>query len=105
MITAIVQFDLPPGTSREDAAALYRLSAPRYQALEGLVRKYYLYGDDGRGGGVYLWTSREAAEAVYNGDWRQMIADRYGVEPEITYFHTPVVVDNASGEISSDEAA
>jgi hypothetical protein len=31
-----------------------------------------------------------------------MIRDRYGAEPVITYFDTPVVVDNATGEISSD---
>jgi len=105
MITAIVQFNLPAGTSREDAAALYRLSAPRYREFDGLVRKYYLYGENGRAGGVYLWQSRAAAEAVYTPEWRKMIADRYGTEPEISYFDTPVIVDNAIGEISSDEAA
>lgn len=28
--------------------------------------------------------------------------DRYGAEPVITYFETPVIVDNAVGEITSD---
>jgi hypothetical protein len=31
-----------------------------------------------------------------------MIRERYGAEPVITYFDTPVVVDNATGEINSD---
>ena len=63
-----------------------RCSAPKYQGLAGLVRKYYLYDADGKtGGGCYLWESREAAERVYNAEWRKMITDRYGSpRPEIS---------------------
>jgi hypothetical protein len=53
MITAIVRFPLTPGTTL-DAKALFEGSAPRYRAAPGLVRKYYLFGEDGSGGGVYL---------------------------------------------------
>ncbi|MBT6095723.1 MAG: monooxygenase, partial [Rhodospirillaceae bacterium] len=28
-------------------------------------------------------------------EWRAMIKDRYGAEPEITYFESPVIVDNS----------
>jgi hypothetical protein len=41
-----------------------RKSAPNYRGVPGLVRKYYLYGDDQTGGGVYLWDSRDAAERL-----------------------------------------
>jgi hypothetical protein len=33
-----------------------------------------------------------------------MIADRYGAEPEISYFDTPVIVDNAIDEVQVDAA-
>jgi hypothetical protein len=33
-----------------------------------------------------------------------MIADRYGVAPEISFFETPVVVDNALGKTVLDAA-
>lgn len=99
MITAIVQFKLPPGTTRAQAAALFRQSAPKYRGIAGLVRKYYVFGDDGMAGGVYLWESRAAAEKVYDAAWRKMIAERYGAAPTIAYFDTPVIVDNARGEI------
>jgi len=95
MITAIVQFPLPAGTTESDAAELFRRSAPLYQGRPGLVRKYYLYGDGPTGGGVYLWESREAAERTYTAEWRKMIAERYGAEPRIAYFASPVIVDNA----------
>ena len=100
MITAIVRFKLPPTVKIEDAAELFKGSAPKYRGLAGLVRKYYLYNESGIGGGVYLWESRAAADRVDTAEWKKMIADRYGAEPEITYYDTPVVVDNAAGEIS-----
>jgi hypothetical protein len=89
--------------SRDKAAALFKGSAPKYRDLPGLVRKYYLYSaEEGIGGGVYLWKSREDAERTYTPEWKRMIRERYGAEPVITYFDTPVVVDNATAEISSD---
>lgn len=96
MITAIVRFKLPSTVTRDEATALYKSSMPKYQGLPGLVRKYYLFDEQGVGGGVYLWESRAAAERVYTKEWRSMIAARYGAEPEITYYETPVIVDNAS---------
>ena len=70
--------------------------------VPGLVRKYYLFNAEAAtGGGIYLWKSREDAERTYTAEWKRMIRERYGAEPRITYFDTPVVVDNATGEISS----
>jgi hypothetical protein len=100
MITAIVRFKLPATIDAAKAAELFQGSAPKYQGLNGLVRKYYLYDAESRtGGGCYLWESREAAERVYTADWRKMIADRYGSAPEISFFETPVIVDNMTGKI------
>jgi hypothetical protein len=105
MITAIVQFKLPEGISRAQAAALFNQSAPKYRNLPGLVRKYYLYGEDGAAGGVYLWESRAAAEKVYDAAWRRMLTERYGAAPTVTYFETPVIVDNLTGKIETEAAA
>lgn len=95
MITAIVRFPLPVGLSPEDLKKAYKHSAPQFQGAPGLVRKYYLHGADGTGGGVYLWQSREAAEAMYSDDWQQRIAERFGAPPTIEYFDTPLIIDNA----------
>lgn len=103
MITAIVRFRLPEPVSREQAKRIFEGSAPNYRGMAGLVRKYYLLSEDGRtAGGAYLWESREAADRVYDAAWRRTVAERYGAEPEVTYFESPVVVDNVSGEITSD---
>lgn len=96
MITAIVRFKLPATVTLADAEKLFQGSAPKYVGLAGLVRKYYLFDAASHtGGGVYLWESRAAAEKVYSPEWRKMIAERYGAEPDIQYFESPVIVDNA----------
>lgn len=105
MITAIVRFKLPEGVTLEQATAKFQESAPRFRAAPGLVRKYYLFGEDGTGGGVYLWENRAAAEAMYTEEWRRSIVERFGAEPEVSYFESPVIVDNVVGEIAVEQAA
>ena len=98
MITALVQFALPAPISLAEATKRFESSAPKYQNMPGLVRKYYVRSEDGRtAGGIYLWESRDAAEAVYNGEWRARVEMLYGAKPTITWFDTPVVVDNLAG--------
>jgi hypothetical protein len=104
MITAVVRFPLPQNVSRDDAKALFEKSAPNYRGVPGLIRKYYLYGDDQTGGGVYLWNSREAAERFYSDAWKSMIAQRYGTQPEIRYYETPVIVENADQKATTAAA-
>jgi hypothetical protein len=101
MITAIVQFGLPKPVSLQEATQMFESTAPRYQNLPGLVRKYYLRSEDGRtAGGVYLWESRAQAETVYNAEWRERVSKLYGNAPQVTYFDTPVIVDNTTGAIT-----
>ena len=105
MMTAIVRFRLPATIDAAKAAELFQGSAPKYQGLPGLIRKYYLFDAEIRtGGGCYLWESREAAERVYTAEWRKMISERYGAPPEISFFETPVIVDNSLGKTILDAA-
>ncbi len=48
MITAIVRFKLPATIDAAKAAELFQGSAPKYQGLPGLVRKYYLFDAESR---------------------------------------------------------
>lgn len=102
MITAIVTFALPQPITQQEAQKIFLSTAPRYQNLPGLLRKYYVLSEDGRtAGGVYLWQSREAAQAQYDSAWCAFVREKYGSEPQLTYLHTPVVVDNLTHEIVS----
>jgi hypothetical protein len=103
MITAFVQFKLPQPLTREKARVVFSSTAQKYREIHGLVRKYYVLSKDGEtAGGVYLWNSQEDAERLYTDEWRKFIKDKYGAEPSVTYFDSPVVVDNAAGEIVTD---
>ena len=98
MITAVVQFQLPVPISLDEAARRFESSAPKYRNLPGLIRKYYIRAQDGRSaGGIYLWESRAAAEAVYSGEWCERVEQLYGAKPVIAWFDTPVIVDNLAG--------
>lgn len=100
MITALLQTRLPQPVTAAEAREMFRASAPVYQDCEGLIRKYYLLSEDRHSvGGVYLWESREHAERVYTDAWRESVRERFGNYPSLTWFDTPLVVDNLAGEI------
>lgn len=103
MITALVQFRLPEPLSVDKAREIFAGTAPKYREIQGLIRKYYLLSPDGgTAGGVYLWKTQEDAERLYTDAWKQFIRDKYGAEPSVTYFASPVVVDNLAGNILTD---
>jgi hypothetical protein len=104
MITVITTFQLPKPITREEARSIFLTTAPKYQGVPGLFRKCYVLSQDGNtAGGVYLWNSRAEAEAMYTESWRVFVREKYGTDPSVTYFESPVVVDNVTHEILSDE--
>ena len=104
MITALVQFKVPQSMTIDKARDVFSGTAPKYREVDGLVRKYYLLSEDGHtAGGVYLWQSRQAAEQLYTEDWKAFIFQKYGTRPTITYFASPVIVDNWVGQIITDD--
>jgi hypothetical protein len=100
MVTAFVQIKIVKPLSREKIKELAANSAPRYQQVQGLIRKYYILSEDGKtAGGVYLWKTREDAERLYNDEWKEYLEGIYGSKPAITFFQSHVVVDNKTGEV------
>jgi hypothetical protein len=67
--------------------------SPRFQKIPGLIRKQFLYDDNGNGG------NREAAEACYSGPWKDAVAAIALSEPHIAWFETAVIVDNESHQV------
>lgn len=103
MITVIVEFKLPQSISNLQARDVFLSTAPRYQGMPGLIRKYYFLTPDGtKAGGIYLWQSRDEADLLYTDEWKAFVRGKYGSEPTLTYLETLVVVDNVSNEIISN---
>jgi hypothetical protein len=94
----VVQFDLPKRTE-EQAIKGATGTAPIYRGLasKGLIRKDYLNGDSGTGG-VYLWASRQAAEAWFTEERIADLTQRFGARPRLTWYDTYVTVDNLGNE-------
>jgi hypothetical protein len=71
--------------------------------MDGLVRKYYLLSEDGQSAAsVYLWSSRQLAEAFFTQEWMEFMRLKYGYRPTVTFYECPVIVDNAYGEVITD---
>ena len=94
----VVQLDLPKRTE-EQAVMGGTSSAPIYRGLgkKGLIRKDYLNGESGTGG-VYLWDSRESAEAWFTEERMAELTQRFGARPRLTWYDTHVTVDNLKDE-------
>jgi Putative mono-oxygenase ydhR len=105
MITAIVQYKLPPQIDQAACAAHFRGIAPGFRAVPGLIRKQFIYAEDGWAGGVYLWQTRAAAEEFYAGPWLKGIRERYGMDPQIKFFHTACIIDNTTGVVLLSDPA
>jgi hypothetical protein len=102
MITAVVTVRIPEGFTNTQYAETAKKNAARFRTIPGLVRKNFLFSAEQKvAGGVYLWETREAADACYaeGGPWREAFTSIFGVNPSIVFFDTPVVVDNKIGEI------
>lgn len=103
MITVLTSFALPKPVTRDEARTIFQSTAPKYRGVQGLFRKIYVLSEDGAtAGGVYLWNSRPEAEAMYTDSWRAFVREKYGTEPVVTYFESPVVVDNVARQILTD---
>jgi hypothetical protein len=103
MIIAITAFTLPKPITREAARSIFLSTVPTYQGVPGLFRKHYVLSEDGlTAGGVYLWNSKQEAEALFTESWRAFVREKYGTDPTVTYFDSPVLVDNVTQQVLSD---
>ena len=99
MFTEYILFDLPEGMTREAVIQGMHEVVPRWLGRPGLIRKTFVYdAASNQAGAFYLWHHREAAQLAHGEAWRQGIRQKYGSEPIVRCFETPLVIDNALGE-------
>ena len=102
LIIVTTSFKLPKSITLEEARSIFMSTAPKYQGVPGLHRKHYVLSEDGgTAGGVYLWNSRPEAEAMYTEAWCAFVREKYGTDPIVTYFESPVTVDNMTKEVTT----
>jgi len=95
MIIAQVRFELSQPVSLEEITKKFESTAPKYKDRDGLIRKCYVRSEDGETvGAFYFWETRAHAERTYTQEWKDMVRGTYGAEPIITFFDSPVIVEN-----------
>lgn len=101
MVVVVVSYNISESISLDKARDIFSRTSGKYKSMPGLIRKYYLVAENGISlGGVYLWNSKEDAEKIFNEEWFKYILNLYGVEPDMQYYNSPVIVDNLTGEVN-----
>jgi hypothetical protein len=101
MIVELVTFRAPPGADWDAILGDARATIPRWRANPQLVRKHYLLSEDGHEcAGLYIWPTRQAAEAAHDATWRAGVEKRTGAPPTIRYFGLQMLLDNEAGTVT-----
>ena len=93
LVAVVLVAKIPPGTPRATIDQGILASVPTYQKIPGLVRKAFTVNADSYGG-MYLWSSRAAAEAWFTPAFIAQVKARTGAEPQITYYDSDIQIDN-----------
>jgi hypothetical protein len=101
MIGEIVRYRAPAGARRDDMIEDARAVVAKWRANPDLIRKDFLWSDDGEWCcGFYLWRTRAAAERAHDTAWRAAVEQRTGAAPEIAYFDAFMIIDNEAGTVT-----
>jgi heme-degrading monooxygenase HmoA len=91
-VAVVVSIATPPGVTDAYLKGEFDKAAPRYQAIPGLIRKYFTI-EPKRFGGIYYWSSKVAAQAWFNAAWTARARATYGADPIVTYYDVPLAID------------
>ncbi len=103
MYVAIVEMETP-ACSHDMAVEISLKATEKFRAMkhDGLIMKYFLSRDTGGGGGVYIWKSKEDADAWHTPEWSAHFEEVYGAKPEVTFYDSFVQVDNSRDKVFVD---
>ena len=101
MIPVIVRFKISTDLNADIVRDKFLETAPMYTDVDGLIRKNYLLDiEKHTAGGVYTFETREQSDKWFDQERIDWITERYS-KPELTYYNTPVLVDNGQDKIKS----
>lgn len=105
-VVAIVTVPTPWYAPQFVVARRMRDTIPQYAQLPGLDYKMYSFAQaDGQFGGIYLWRSRDHAQAWFHPGWFERVRRERGVEGKVRLFEAPVTLDVQPGGPPADDRA
>lgn len=100
MYCVLWTYAVPPALSEEAIRRQFVAVADRYLGVPGLIRKYFGFTEDAKSViGIYLWESRDAADAFYSPAWMAGVTERWGAAPTKTEWIVPVVAESVDGRV------
>ena len=101
MVTVIVKYSTSRHYTREEITETMQLGAEHmFKGMPHLLSKQFCFNvDTNEGLSVYLWDSRESAEAFFNDEFLESFKQGMGAVPELEYHETILTVDNRANEI------
>lgn len=98
-------YAVPPELNEPAIRRLFTEVATNYLDVPGLVRKYFGFTEDAESViGIYLWHSKEAAEAFYTPEWMAGVTARWGAAPRREEWVVPVVAETHDGTVVVEQA-
>jgi hypothetical protein len=98
-------YAVPPNLTEPAIRDLFSQVAGNYLGVPGLVRKYFGFTEDASAViGIYLWETKDAADAFYSEEWMAGVTERWGAAPAKQEWIVPVVAESAAGQIVDSAA-
>jgi hypothetical protein len=104
MYCVLWTYAVPPHLNESAIRELFAGVADNYLGVPGLIRKYFGFTEDATGViGIYLWETKDAADAFYSEEWMAGVTERWGAAPVKQEWIVPVVAETADGRVMTEE--
>jgi heme-degrading monooxygenase HmoA len=98
MVGVIVTIGPSEHLNRERASAVAEQEGPKFEAMDGLRSKVFMWNDDtGTVTNTYVWDSEEAARAFFTPEMGALVVELYGAEPQVQFAEVSALIDNKVG--------
>jgi len=99
MYVVIVKFKISKDLDKGIIKSKFEETAPMYQDTKGLIRKNYLFSaSNNTAGGVYIFDNSKNAHTWFDKERIDWLTERFS-SPDITYYDSPVEVNNETNKI------
>ncbi len=98
MIGVIVTIGPGENLDRRRATAVAEQEGPKFEGLDGLVSKVFMWDDEtATVTNTYVWDSEAAAHAFFTPELKAIVVELYGVEPQVRFTEVSALIDNRVG--------
>jgi hypothetical protein len=98
MIGVIVTIGPADELTRERASAVAKQEGPKFEGMDGLHSKVFMWNDDtGTVTNTYVWDSEEAARAFFTPEIAAHVVELWGAEPQVQFAEVSALIENRVG--------